>query len=324
MAILPDFSGSARIFYTDFVSVRVAIEGRSGFSERIPVYRERVERCLERWLPPSETHPPRLHAAIRYSVLGGGKRIRPLLSYATAELLGIAPECVDPIGVAVELVHAYSLVHDDLPAMDDDDLRRGRPTTHVAFDEATAILVGDALQAHAYWVLATDPAYTATPAVRCALVVDLTEASGSEGMAGGQAMDMAAEGRAVSAAELEDLYARKTGCLIRAAVIMPCRCRPDLPAEEFSAVDRFARSIGLAFQVADDLLDVEGATDVIGKTQGSDIKNNKSTYPALFGLEATRSRADTLYREAMRELDRFGKSAEPLRWLCDYIIRRDR
>ena len=137
-------------------------------------------------------------------------------------------------------------------------------------------------------------------------------------------MDMAAEGRAVSASELEDLYQRKTGCLIRASVIMPCRCRPDLPAADFAAIDRFSRSIGLAFQVADDLLDVEGATEVIGKTQGSDIKNNKSTYPALFGLKATRERADTLYRDAMSELDRFGQSAEPLRWLCDYIIRRDR
>jgi farnesyl diphosphate synthase len=296
----------------------------TGFSERIPVYRDRAERCLERWLPSAETHPPRLHAAIRYSVLGGGKRIRPLLSYAMGELLGLAPEAIDPVAVAVELVHAYSLVHDDLPAMDDDDLRRGRPTTHVAFDEATAILVGDALQAHAYWVLATDPVYEENPRIRCALVVDLAEASGSEGMAGGQAMDMAAEGRAVSAAELEDLYARKTGCLIRAAVIMPCRCRPDLPAADFAAIDRFSRSIGLAFQVADDLLDVEGATEVIGKTQGSDIKNNKSTYPALFGLNATRERADKLYRDAMSELDRFGQLADPLRWLCDYIIRRDR
>jgi geranylgeranyl pyrophosphate synthase len=304
--------------------VLTAASRTSDFASRIPTYRDRVERAMERWLPPGDVHPTRLHAAIRYSVLEGGKRIRPLLAYATGELLGLQPEQVDPIAVAIELVHAYSLVHDDLPAMDDDDLRRGRPTTHVAFDEATAILVGDALQAHAYLVLTTDPAFAGAPEVSCRLVIDLAEASGSEGMAGGQAMDMAAEGRAVSAAELEDLYARKTGCLIRAAVVMPCRARANFPAEDFAAIDRFARAIGVAFQVADDLLDVEGATEVIGKTQGSDIKNNKSTYPSLFGLDAARERADRLYRESMAELDRFGEAAQPLRWLCDYIIRRDR
>lgn len=293
------------------------------FADRVPGYRDRIEGVLERSIPAASVAPARLHTAMRYSVLGGGKRIRPLLVYATGELLGLEPEVLDPIAVAIELVHAYSLVHDDLPAMDNDDLRRGRPTTHIAFDEATAILVGDALQAHVYYLLATTPAID-SPEVRRQLIVDLAEATGSQGMAAGQAMDLAAEGRIVELDEIEDLYARKTGELIRVSVVMPCRCSVTLAEDDLRVIDRFGRMIGLAFQIADDLLDVEGATEVIGKTRGSDIRNQKATYPALFGMTATRQRLDGLYGEAMSLLDRFGHRADGLKWLTDYSVRRDR
>jgi farnesyl diphosphate synthase len=293
------------------------------FAERVPGYRDRIEGALERGIPAASVAPARLHTAMRYSVLGGGKRMRPLLVYATGELLGLEADVLDPIAVAIELVHAYSLVHDDLPAMDNDDLRRGRPTTHIAFDEATAILVGDALQAHVYYLLATTPAIQDAE-VRRQLIIDLARATGSQGMAAGQAMDLAAEGRLVAMDEIEDLYARKTGELIRVSVVMPCRCSRGLQPDDIDVIDRFGRAIGLAFQIADDLLDVEGETEVIGKTRGSDIRNQKATYPALFGLAATRQRLDALYGEAMRLLDRFGDRAEGLKWLTDYSVRRDR
>lgn len=293
------------------------------FADRVPGYRDRIESALERSLPAASVAPARLHSAMRYSVLGGGKRIRPLLVYATGELLGLEPEQLDPIAVAIELVHAYSLVHDDLPAMDNDELRRGRPTTHIAFDEATAILVGDALQAHVYYLLATTAAIPGAE-VRRQLIVDLADATGSQGMAAGQAMDLAAEGRIVDVDDIEDLYARKTGELIRVSVVMPCRCSSGLASEDLHAIDRFGRAIGLAFQIADDLLDVEGETEVIGKTRGSDIRNQKATYPALFGLAATRQRLDALYTEAMGVLERFGGRGEGLKWLTDYSVRRDR
>ncbi len=293
------------------------------FADRVAGYRDRIEGVIERSIPAASIAPARLHSAMRYSVLGGGKRIRPLLVYATGELLGLEPEVLDPIAVAIELVHAYSLVHDDLPAMDNDDLRRGRPTTHIAFDESTAILVGDALQAHVYYLLAMTPAID-SPEVRRQLIVDLAEATGSQGMAAGQAMDLAAEGRMVELDEIEDLYARKTGELIRVSVVMPCRCSVTLAEDELRVLDRFGRMIGLAFQIADDLLDVEGPTEVIGKTRGSDIRNQKATYPALFGMTATRQRLDGLYDEAMLLLDRFGRRADGLKWLTDYSVRRDR
>lgn len=293
------------------------------FAERAPAYRDRIEIALENALPGPATHPAPLHTAMRYAVLGGGKRLRPLLVYAAGEHYGLAPEQVDPIAVAIELVHAYSLVHDDLPAMDDDELRRGRPAAHVAFDEATAILAGDALQAHAYCVLAGNAPIRGADATR-RLIADLAEASGSQGMAAGQALDLAAEGRAVSAAELEEIYTLKTGYLISAAVTMPGRLRADLADGHRDALGAFGRSIGLAFQIADDLLDVEGKSEVIGKTPGSDSRNRKATYPALFGVEASRRRRDQLYRNALDLLAPFGSGADGLRWLCDYTVQRDR
>lgn len=294
------------------------------FADRIDVYRNRVEAALERWLPPAMTHPARFHTAMRYSVLGGGKRLRALLVYATGEWLGLHPQRLDAIAVAIELVHAYSLVHDDLPAMDNDELRRGRASTHIAFDEATAILVGDALQAHAYAVLASDHHLEAQASARCWLVRDLASASGSDGMAGGQAMDMAvSSGTPPDAACIEDLYARKTGRLIAASLLMPCRLLPEPDETVLSCAERCGRALGLAFQIADDLLDIESATELMGKPQGSDLRNHKATLPALWGVEKTRSRLTSLQDEALQALSGAGEKAEGLRWMCELAVRRN-
>lgn len=293
------------------------------FAQRVPEYRARADQSLARWLPAAEVAPTRLHEALRYSVLGAGKRIRPLLSYATGETLGLEPSRCDAPAVAVELIHAYSLVHDDLPAMDDDELRRGRPTTHVAYDEATALLVGDALQSLAFQILAEDEACLAGPALRMRMLAELAGASGSRGMVGGQALDLEAEGRALDQAEIERIYRLKTGRLIEAAIMLPVMLAGELPPSAESALRKFATQIGLAFQVRDDLLDVEGDTFVIGKPGGSDERNRKATLPAVVGLEATRLRADTVYSEAISALDPLGDRADPLRWLSEFIIRRD-
>lgn len=286
--------------------------------------RSRIEALLERCLAPSTTHPARFHTAIRYAVLGGGKRLRPLLAYATGRWLGVPAERIDSVAVAIELVHAYSLAHDDLPAMDDDDLRRGRITTHLAFDEATAILVGDALQALAYEVLANDSQATAAPEIHRRLIRDLAEASGSAGMAGGQALDMAATGTRPTVAEIEDICSRKTGRLLHAAVLMPCRLRPDLDPLLFAGIDGFGHMLGLAFQFADDLLDIEVSTVVSGKPQGSDRRNRKTTLPALLGIDEARRRLGEVHRAACAALDALGPGTDSLRWICDWVVRRDR
>src|SRR5512139_2007091 len=250
------------------------------FDERLVRWRQRVEREMDAWLPGETTSPGRLHAAQRYSALGPGKRIRPALVYATAETLGVPLETVDGAACAVELIHAYSLIHDDLPAMDDDDLRRGRPTCHRAFDEATAVLAGDSLQALAFSVLAHHP-HGPEPSVRMQLIATLADASGTSGMAGGQALDLAAEGRNLGLADLERIHALKTGALIRASVRMAALCAPGLDDAGRDALDRFAAAIGLAFQVQDDILDVEGDPSLIGKPVGSDEARGLPTYPAL-------------------------------------------
>jgi farnesyl diphosphate synthase len=292
------------------------------FAERIAVLRERVERALDARLPAATEPPEVLHAAMRYAALGGGKRIRALLCYATGELLGLAPERLDDAACAVECVHAYSLVHDDLPAMDDDALRRGKPSTHVQFGVATAILAGDALQTRAFEILAGDGATDA--GVRLAMVAVLAAATGSLGMAGGQAMDLESEDRPLHAGELEALDRAKTGRLIRAAVLLPCCVAADLPPDARAALDRFADCMGLAFQIKDDVLDVEGDQALTGKTQGADAARGKATYPALMGLDAAKQRADALYAEALHALERFGDAAEPLHWMAHCIVQRDR
>jgi farnesyl diphosphate synthase len=293
------------------------------FSERVPEYRSRVDVALERWLPEAEVEPVVFHQAMRYAALGPGKRIRPMLAYATGEVLGIEPLLIDPIAVSIELLHAYSLVHDDLPAMDDDDLRRGRATTHVAYDDATAILVGDALQALAFEILATDRAYDGLEAVRVELVSELATATGSLGMVGGQMIDLSAEGNWVDAGSLETMYTLKTGRLIRAAIVMACHCKDGIDSTEFAALDHFSQMIGLAFQVKDDLLEVDESTETIGKSQGSDTKNAKATYPGLLGIDTARGRAEELYRDALGALDPLGEAAAPLRWLSDFVVSRN-
>jgi len=292
------------------------------FHERVTAYGTRIENVLDRWLPLAEKPPERLHAAMRYAVLGGGKRLRPLLIYATGEVLGIAPERLDGPAAAVELIHSYSLIHDDLPAMDNDDLRRGRPTCHKAFDEATAILAGDALQVQAFTILAEDPAMQVTPAARVNMIRSVAVASGSAGMAGGQAMDLAAAGRSLSLAELELMHIYKTGALIRASVLLAAQSVAGLAAEKLPALDHYAKCIGLAFQIQDDILDVVGKTEDLGKHTGADASRNKPTYPSLLGLEESHRRALDLHQQALAALAPFGDAAEPLRWLSEYIVSR--
>jgi farnesyl diphosphate synthase len=288
----------------------------SPFKDRAAAYVARVEKALDARLPAAEKNPVTLHQAMRYSVLDGGKRVRPLLCYAAGEALGLEPDALDDAACAVELIHAFSLVHDDLPAMDDDALRRGKPATHKAFGTATAILAGDALQTLAFTVLARRG--------NARMLQTLAEATGSEGMTGGQAMDLAAEGKQISLTELEELHRHKTGCLIRAAIRMACDAVPECDKAARDRLDRFAGNIGLAFQIRDDVLDVEGDTAVIGKTQGADIAHGKSTYPALMGLDAAKQHADELYADALAALEPFGEHGQGLRWMAGYIVQRDK
>jgi farnesyl diphosphate synthase len=281
-----------------------------------------VERSLEGWLPPPETLPQRLHQAMRYAVLGGGKRIRPTLVYAAGQALGLERERLDGPACAVELIHAYSLVHDDLPAMDDDDLRRGRPSCHKAFDEATAILTGDALQSLAFQVLSRDPRIDGGAETRLQMIEQLALASGSRGMAGGQALDLDAVGQELDLVQLENMHIHKTGALIRASVRLGSLQGARLDDERLRRLDHYAGCIGLAFQIRDDILDVESDTQTLGKTQGADQKRDKPTYPSLLGLEEARQKAAELCDEALRSLEGFGSGASPLRWIAQYIVGR--
>ena len=253
----------------------------------------RIEAALDRWLPPTAEAPEKLHEAMRYSVLGGGKRVRPLLVYLTGTALGVPPDQLDGPAVSVELIHAYSLIHDDLPAMDNDDLRRGRLTCHKVYGDAMAILAGDALQALAFHVLAEDPAIRVDANQRLAMLNTVAIASGSRGMAGGQGLDLQAVGRALTLEALENMHLHKTGALIRASVRLGALSCPGVDAALLASLDDYARCIGLAFQVQDDILDVEGETATIGKPQGSDLARNKPTYPNLLGLHpAVRTSGD--------------------------------
>ena len=289
----------------------------------LDIWRKRSDQCLLDSLPAETTLPESLHKAMRYAVLNGGKRIRPLLTYAASHALGIKPEQADIAGCAVELIHAYSLVHDDLPAMDDDDLRRGKPTCHKVFGEAEAILVGDALQSLAFHLLA-NKLPEQIPATQKLQIIDLLAvASGSRGMAGGQSIDLNAVGKSLNIAELENMHIHKTGALIRASVKLGALCCPDVIPEQLKKLDHFAKQVGLAFQIRDDILDVEGDTEKLGKTQGADIARNKPTYPALLGLQGAKDMAEELYQDALASLDIFADQAEPLRELSRYIIQRN-
>lgn len=292
------------------------------FADRIADYTARVDARLDAALPPESTVPTRLHEAMRYAVLNGGKRVRPLLVYATGECLDVDPGILDAPAVAIELIHAFSLVHDDLPAMDDDDLRRGKPTAHIRYDEATAILAADALQPLAFSVLAGID--DVTNRVRVQLVKLVAGASGSIGMTGGQSIDLASEGRTMSAEALEHMFSLKTGALIHASVVAAGLLREDLNDEARAALDGFARAIGVAFQIKDDILDVEGETEVIGKQAGADQRLGKATYPGLFGLDESRRRCDELLRRALSHLAYFGDRATSLEWLARFIVERAR
>ncbi len=281
----------------------------------------RVDAKLDAALPPAEQQPRALHKAMRYSVLGGGKRIRPLLVYATGLSLGAPIEKLDAPAAAIELLHAFSLVHDDLPAMDDDDLRRGRPTTHKAFDEATAILAADAMQPLAFNVLASDTDMQVSDATRLQLIRLLAEASGSKGMTGGQSIDLSSEGRQLSAQQLEHMYKLKTGCLLEASVLAGAYVAAADNAT-IALLRRYIDNLGLAFQIRDDVLDVEGATEVIGKQQGADIERDKATWPALFGMEAAKQKSRELLQIALHEIESLGPGAEPLREIAEYMVSR--
>ena len=294
--------------------------------EQLPEFlarvRARIESALDRRLPLVNTEPQRLHAAMRYVTLGGGKRLRAALVIATGEALGAPPDVLDVPACALELVHAYSLVHDDLPAMDNDDLRRGKPTCHKAFDEATAILAGDALQTLAFELLASDPALRIDPAQRLAMLTRLAQASGAAGMAGGQAIDLGAVGRPMALADVTDMHARKTGALIRASVALGALSVPNIDAARLARLDAYACAIGLAVQITDDILDVEGDTVTLGKPQGSDQKHAKPTYPALLGLDRARALAREQHTVALESLQSLGDNGQLLGEIADFILDR--
>lgn len=281
--------------------------------------RTRVDAELDRRIT-RDSASGRLQEAMRYSVLGGGKRIRPALCLAAAKALGQADEKAMIPACAVELIHAYSLIHDDLPAMDDDDLRRGRPTTHIAFDEATAILAGDALQALAFGWLAEAPGLP--DSVALIMVRELALASGHSGMVGGQAVDLESVGKTIPLAQLEAMHRRKTGALIETSVRFGALTAPAVNKQVLSSLARYARALGLAFQVQDDLLDIEGDTTVIGKPQGSDAARAKPTYPALLGAAGAREHLAYLLDDAQQSLMGFGSEADPLRAMADYVVAR--
>ena len=290
--------------------------------ERLAPYLARAEAALQSRLPEEASRPSRLHAAMRYATLGAGKRIRPVLCYLTGEAVGVGPARLDGPAAAVEMIHAYSLVHDDLPAMDDDDLRRGRPTTHRAYDEATAILAGDALQVLAFEVLSSDASMQAEPASRVEMIRILSVASGTAGMAGGQSLDLDAVGRRLALPEVEEMHRRKTGALIAASVMMAAAARPDLATGLRKALSDYSDALGLAFQIVDDILDVEGEAEVVGKPVRADAAADKPTYPAIAGLEAAKSRALVLRDEALAALAPFGPEANGLRGVTRYIVER--
>ena len=294
----------------------------TSLSARMESYRARIEQVLDGCLALPDAGTPRLREAMRYSTLGGGKRLRPALVYLTGESLGAALTDLDAPAAAVELIHVYSLVHDDLPAMDDDDLRRGRPTCHRAYDEATAILVGDALQALAFSVLADDSMGKVVPATRLSMIRTLAQAAGTTGMAGGQAVDLAAVGQTLSVDAVENMHRRKTGALIKGSVLLGAIGAGIDSGPHFRALELFGDEIGLAFQIQDDILDVEGDAAVLGKTTGADAALSKPTYPSTVGLPAARDRARDLRDRAIGALAPLGARNAPLVELAQFVVSR--
>lgn len=277
-----------------------------------------IEQVLDGLLPPTETSPQTLHSAMRYSALGGGKRVRALLCYAAAELCQTEATTADAAAAAVELIHAYSLVHDDMPCMDDDDLRRGKPSCHKQYDDATALLVGDTLQSLAFEIL-SQPQVCKEARQQVLMLNILAKAAGSSGMAGGQAVDLGSVGKSLTHAELETMHHLKTGALIQASVLLGAIGGTD---QEIQAISQYAKCIGLAFQVVDDILDVEADTKTLGKTAGKDANSNKPTYVTILGLDPAKSHAHELYEEAIASLAPFGDKAQRLRELASFIMQR--
>ena len=290
------------------------------FQQWMAGIQQRTEVALAANLPACDIAPTRLHEAMRYAVLGGGKRVRPLLVHAAGELAGAAPETLDSVACAVELIHAYSLVHDDMPCMDDDVLRRGKPTVHVEFDEATALLTGDALQTQAFQIL-SDTAFLDDPSRQLRMVELLARASGSRGMAGGQAIDLASVGKEITREELEFMHIHKTGALIRASVLLGAYCGNQV-TPMLDSLDRYGKLIGLLFQVVDDILDARSDTATLGKTAGKDADQHKPTYVSLLGEPRARELADDLLAQALRVLEPLDGSALRLRELATFIVHR--
>jgi farnesyl diphosphate synthase len=293
------------------------------FNTRLTHYQQRVDHALDAFLPNSPAHSHNLIDAMRYSVIGGGgKRIRPAMVYVSGEAMGADPAMLDTPACAVEMIHTYSLIHDDLPAMDDDDLRRGQPTCHKAYDEATAILAGDALQAQAFGILAASNLQIDNSR-RLEMITLLATASGSDGMAGGQAIDLAAVGHRLSLQELEAMHRVKTGALIRASILLGAMCSAVTTEDELALLGRYADCVGLSFQIQDDILDVVGDTETLGKPKGSDQKMQKPTYPSILGLDASRKLALEQHEQALSHVETLGERAVTLRQLSAYIVERD-
>ncbi|MES2299844.1 MAG: farnesyl diphosphate synthase [Pseudomonadota bacterium] len=292
----------------------------AAFQDWMMTVQSKVEDALALFLPAGDAAPARLHQAMRYTTLGGGKRVRPLLVYASGLLFGADTQALSRAAAALEMIHVYSLVHDDMPCMDDDALRRGKPTVHVAYDEATALLVGDALQSQAFQVLAECD--SVPPQRLVAMLRVLAQAAGAAGMCGGQAIDLASVGHTLTLAELERMHQLKTGALLRAAIVLGAVCGKDVGADDMHALDAYARAIGLAFQVVDDVLDATADSATLGKTAGKDAAAGKPTYVSILGLAASQELAETLRSEAHAALAPFGEKALRLRELADLIVQR--
>lgn len=293
------------------------------FADQLVAYQQRVDKALDYYLPKDDPPEHQLAESIRYAVIGGGgKRIRPAMVYAAGASVGATDDTLDLPACAVEMIHAYSLIHDDLPAMDDDDLRRGRPTCHKAFDEATAILAGDALQALAYEILTENDELNISAEKRIEMLRLLTTASGAMGMAGGQAVDLASVGKQLHLQQLETMHQLKTGALIRASILLGAMCQPDVSSQQLTALENYASCIGLSFQIQDDILDVVCDTETLGKPQGSDAEQSKPTYPAIIGLDASRELALQQHETALQHIADFDERAEALRALSAYIVQR--
>ncbi|WP_371188573.1 (2E,6E)-farnesyl diphosphate synthase [Thalassotalea maritima] len=290
--------------------------------ENLAHYQQRIDVFLERQLASIERNDEQLFEAMRYGLLIGGKRMRPYLAYVTGDMLSLELDDIDPIAAAIECIHAYSLIHDDLPAMDDDALRRGKPTCHIKFDEATAILAGDALQSLAFDILANHSFKTIDSATVVRLVAMLSKAAGYQGMCGGQAMDLAATDKQVSLEHLQTIHKLKTGALLQASILMPATCRQDLPAETYQGLLHFAQQIGLAYQVHDDIIDITGTEETLGKPAGSDLQANKSTYPALLGLDGAIKKEQQLFEQAITALQGLPFNTSTLADFSSFIIKR--